>query len=56
MRFKMENPDKVKNIVIGSYDGLNELYGPLSKRLSILENEGLVKIDRDSDKIYVSNQ
>jgi len=27
MKFKMENPNKVKNIVIGSFDGLNILYG-----------------------------
>lgn len=36
MKFKMENPDKVKNIVIGSFDGLNHLYGPRSERISKL--------------------
>lgn len=33
MRLKMENPDKVKNIVQGSYEGLCHLYGPESARL-----------------------
>lgn len=28
MRWKMENPDKVKNIVEGSLDGLKDLYKP----------------------------
>jgi len=39
MRLKMENPNKVKNIVLGSYEGLNSLY---LKRLQALENQGLV--------------
>ena len=29
MRWKMENPDKVRNIVIGQFDSLLELYRPL---------------------------
>ncbi len=33
MRFKMENPQKVRNIVVGSFDGLKGLYGPGSERL-----------------------
>ena len=28
MRWKMENPNKVKNIVIGSLAGLHEIYVP----------------------------
>ena len=36
MKFKMENPNKVKNIVIGSFDGLNFLYGKDSLRLNKL--------------------
>ncbi len=43
MRFKMENPNKVKNIVAGSMQGLYELYGPQSSRMKALENQGLVK-------------
>jgi Phosphatidate cytidylyltransferase, mitochondrial len=37
MRFKMENPDKVKNIVLGSYDGLNSLYGIGCERFNTLK-------------------
>ena len=33
MRFKMENPQKVRNIVVGSFDGLKGLYGAGSERL-----------------------
>ena len=33
MRWKMENPEKVKNLVKGSYDGLLELYMPLVLQL-----------------------
>jgi len=29
MRMKMENPDKVKNVVAGSLEGLTDLYLPL---------------------------
>ena len=28
MRWKMENPEKVRNIVDGSFEGLSELYSP----------------------------
>jgi hypothetical protein len=38
MKFKMENPDKVRNIVAGSFQGLNELYGPRSERIRLLES------------------
>jgi hypothetical protein len=36
MKLKMENPNKVKNIVIGSFEGLNQLYGENSDRLKKL--------------------
>ena len=36
MKLKMENPNKVKNIVIGSFQGLNQLYGEDSNRLKKL--------------------
>lgn len=39
MKLKLENPNKVKNVVIGSFDSLNELYLP---RLKQLEKEGIV--------------
>ena len=45
MRMKMENPDKVKNIVAGSKEGLRNLYGVGSKRLDKLAEQGIVKID-----------
>jgi len=44
MRFKMENPQKVKNIVTGSFAGLSELYGPKSARVRALEKRGIVKV------------
>jgi hypothetical protein len=49
MNFKMENPNKVKNIVIGSFDGLNSLYGKDSQRLKLLESQGIVSLDKDKD-------
>ena len=49
MKFKMENPNKVKNIVIGSFDGLNLLYGKDSDRLKLLESLGIVSLDKDKD-------
>ena len=39
MKFKAENPKKVKNIVIGNFDGLNDLYLP---RLKHLEKMGII--------------
>ena len=33
MKFKMENPHKVRNIVNGSLEGLTNLYGVTSSRL-----------------------
>jgi|DEB0MinimDraft_12_1074336.scaffolds.fasta_scaffold302327_1 hypothetical protein len=41
MRWKMENPNKVKNIVIGSYEGLTDLYLP---QLLELQNKGILKL------------
>ena len=41
MRWKMENPDKVKNIVQGSFDGLQAIYGP---RLLDYSKQGLLRI------------
>jgi len=41
MRWKMENPNKVKNIVLGSLAGLHEIYIP---RLQKSEEEGFLKI------------
>lgn len=53
MKFKAENPRKVKNIVVGSYEGLNRLYMP---RLLKLEREGIVqKIGEDEYKMKPSN-
>ena len=49
MKFKMENPNKVKNIVIGSFDGLNSLYGHDSARLKLLESQGIVTLEKDQD-------
>lgn len=43
MKFKMENPNKMRNIVIGSFDGLNSLYGPDSARMKNLASSGIVK-------------
>lgn len=40
MRMKLENPNKVKNIVDGSKEGLNQLYIP---RLIDLEEKGILK-------------
>ena len=40
MRFKMENPNKVKNVVLGSFDAMNSLYMP---RLKQLEKKGIIK-------------
>jgi translocator assembly and maintenance protein 41 len=42
MRWKMENPDKVKNIVEGSLDGLIELYKP---NLLEMENKGILSLN-----------
>jgi hypothetical protein len=41
MRYKMENPDKVKNIVKGSLTELHNLY---ESRLQIMESQGILKI------------
>ena len=49
MKFKMENPDKVKNIVIGSFQGLNLLYGRDSQRLKHLESKGVVSLGTDDE-------
>ena len=49
MKFKMENPDKVRNIVVGSFDGLKELYGPASDRLRRLQDDGIVSVGQEKD-------
>ncbi len=49
MKFKMENPNKVKNIVIGSFDGLNSLYGKDSLRLNKLVSQGILTLDKDNE-------
>jgi hypothetical protein len=49
MSFKMENPNKVRNIVIGSFDGLNALY---LSRLKELEKIGLAtQIEEEKFKV-----
>ena len=45
MKFKMENPDKVRNIVTGSYQGLCQLYGPGSHRMQGLVTDGVVRVE-----------
>ncbi len=53
MRMKMENPDKVNNIVQGSLEGLRGIYGFESDRFQRLKKEGI--IDRDEqDSIKVN--
>jgi DNA-directed RNA polymerase beta subunit len=49
MKFKMENPDKVRNIVVGSFEGLKGLYGPGSDRLRRLQNDGIVSVGQEKD-------
>ena len=49
MKFKMENPDKVRNIVIGSFEGLKGLYGPGSDRMRRLQDDGVVTVGREKD-------
>jgi hypothetical protein len=57
MRFKMENPDKVKNIVQGSYEGLSHLYGKNSLRMLTLQEKGIVKPEEpDIFKLLHCNQ
>eukprot|EP00347_Sterkiella_histriomuscorum_P008238 403345852 len=54
MRMKMENPNKVKNVVIGSFDQLNEVYMP---RLKQLEKNGYIEqIDEHEFKIRPNAQ
>ena len=58
MKFKMENPDKVRNIVVGSFEGLKGLYGPGSERLRRLQDDGIVTVGQAKDGedfIVVSN-
>ncbi len=51
MKMKMENPNKVKNIVLGSYDGLNSIYQP---RLDALNNQGLIsKVNDDEWQVNI---
>jgi hypothetical protein len=52
MRLKMENPNKVNNIVIGSFDGLTQLYGPASSRFKAMERAGIIE-QIEGDKIKV---
>jgi hypothetical protein len=49
MKFKMENPDKVRNIVVGSFEGLKGLYGPGSDRMRRLQDEGVVSVGEEKD-------
>ena len=49
MKFKMENPDKVRNIVVGSFEGLKGLYGPGSDRLRRLQDDGIVSVGQEKD-------
>ncbi|CDW81185.1 UNKNOWN [Stylonychia lemnae] len=52
MRFKMENPNKVKNVVLGSFDLLNEVYQP---RLKNLVNDGILEqVDSEMFKMKAS--
>ena len=46
MRWKMENPNKVRNIVQGSFEQFQHVYGP---RLQKLEKSELLKIDYDEN-------
>ena len=55
MRFKMENPQKVKNIVTGSFTGLSELYGPRSSRVRALEKRGIVKVSDSHIQLLHTN-
>lgn len=48
MKFKMENPNKVKNIVSGSRDGLDQLYKP---RLTELQKMGIVTLNEDGNGV-----
>ena len=41
MRYKMENPDKVLNIVKGQYEGLVDIY---TEHLKSLEAAGILQI------------
>lgn len=45
MRFKMENPKKIDNILEGSYDDLSGLYGPY---LDTLKQKGVITEVEDS--------
>lgn len=56
MRFKMENPDKVRNIVQGSYEGLNQLYGAHSLRMLNLHELGIVRPSGDKLHVQHSNK
>jgi hypothetical protein len=49
MKFKMENPDKVRNIVFGSFEGLKGLYGSGSDRLRLLQDDGIVSVGQEKD-------
>jgi hypothetical protein len=42
MRWKMENPNKVMNIVEGSYDGLLDLYTPRLEKLGTLKDDCII--------------
>ena len=46
MRWKMENPDKVKNLVIGSFKPLVEMYTPF---LAELESQGILQTIKSDD-------
>lgn len=48
MRWKMENPNKVKNIVEGQEERLRDVYEPIVKEM---ETQGLVRIEKDGERI-----
>jgi hypothetical protein len=50
MRFKMENPKKVRNIVEGSFNYLSEIYKPL---LQEFEKQGILTFNEEDDTIKV---
>jgi mitochondrial translocator assembly and maintenance protein 41 len=46
MRWKMENPNKVKNIVLGQLEGLNDLYLPFMREL---QDRNVVQLVKSED-------
>ena len=46
MKYKMENPNKVMNIVVGNYEALKEIYTPFLKEL---EKEEIISFIGDEE-------